>query len=663
MKVDSEINRPCFYSSAQTLRNLTIVNSGHHGKGVQHRAGTRKKLSPGNVIMHCRVSSTCLVILTDLKLAFSISFLLLIGLLCSCKQFTGNEPQAGITVSPTAGLVTTERGGSAQFTVVLNTQPTAGVIIGLSSSDITEGTVSPASLTFTSSTWTEPQFVAVAGVDDTLADGDQVYSILISPAVSNDASYDGLDVEDVSITNIDDDSAGFIMEPTTGLMTTEGGVSDSFTIMLNKRPVADVAIEISSSDATEGAVTPAKLTFTPDNWDLQQTATVVGTDDSLADGIQTYVILTAPVSSADEQFNSLNPPDVGVVNIDDEECIAAGYEHTVALKSDGTLWTWGLNTDGQLGDGTNVNKNIPTQVGNDIDWAAVSAGDRHSVAIKTDGTLWAWGQGSLGQLGTGTWGSTNTPSSVGSSNDWSFVAAGGSHNVALKTDGTLWSWGFNIYGQLGDGTTNDRSRPKKIGLDTSWISVAAGTYHTVAVKVDGTLWAWGLNSSGQLGDGTSANRYTPRQIGTDKDWIWVEAGQWHTVAAKANGTIWAWGDNQYGQLGDGTAVSKNTPTRIGTDTNWTKVVAGSWHTIACRKDGTLWAWGYNYYGQLGDTTNVSKNVPTQVGLANTWSLLTAGYTYSAAYTVNNSCMTWGENWRGQLGDGTNTDRNAPIQIW
>ncbi len=144
-------------------------------------------------------------------------------------------------------------------------------------------------------------------------------------------------------------------------------------------------------------------------------------------------------------------------------------------------------------------------------WEVVAAGFAHTVAIKTDGTLWAWGYNEYGQLGDGTWEDKNTPTQIGTDTDWEAVAAGDYHSLALKTDGTLWVWGNNGYGQLGDGTTVNKNIPTRIGIDTDWSAIAAGFYHTIALKSDDTLWAWGYNNYGQLGDGT-AWKDSPVQI-------------------------------------------------------------------------------------------------------------------------------------------------------
>ena len=191
--------------------------------------------------------------------------------------------------------------------MVLTSQPTANVVIDLSSSDTTEGTVSPVSLTFTSANWNTPQTVTVTGVNDVVDDGDIAYTIVTAPATSGDPTYSGMNASDVSVTNIDNDTAGFIVTPISGLTTTEAGGRAHFTVVLNTQPSADVTIALSSSNPSEGTVSPASLTFTSDNWNMPQTVDVTGVDDALDDGDIAYTIVTAAAVSADPGYNGLEP--------------------------------------------------------------------------------------------------------------------------------------------------------------------------------------------------------------------------------------------------------------------------------------------------------------------------------------------------------------------
>ena len=344
--------------------------------------------------------------------------------------------------------------------------------------------------------------------------------------------------------------------------------------------------------------------------------------------------------------------------------VTAGDHHTLAIKSDGALWAWGWNEDGELGDGTMVGRHSPVRIGSDCSWEHVAAGTFHTVATKSNGTLWVWGNNDYYKLGLG-YGQGNeeySPVQVGTDSNWEQVAAATFHTVATKSNGTLWAWGWNEDGQLGDGTWIDRDSPVQIGSASNWEQVAAGQAHTVAIKSDGTLWAWGENGYGQLGVVGTTDRPFPVQVGTDSNWEQLAAGAFHTVATKSNGTLWAWGRNDLGQLGDGTTTERHSPVQIGSASNWEQVAAGQAHTVAIKSDGTLWAWGWNMCGELGDGTTVRRHSPVRIGSDCNWEQVAAGALHTVATKSNGTLWAWGENGYGQLGDGTTTERHSPVLI-
>jgi alpha-tubulin suppressor-like RCC1 family protein len=309
------------------------------------------------------------------------------------------------------------------------------------------------------------------------------------------------------------------------------------------------------------------------------------------------------------------------------------YEGVVATKTDGTLWSWGRNVYGQLGDGTTIDKSSPVQVGTLTTWSKVAGGAGQFYAIKNDNTLWSWGHNNHGQLGLGNVTSYSSPKQVGALTTWSSISGGLTFGMALKTNGTLWAiGGWNINGELGLGNTTEYNSPKQVGALTTWAYVAAaGAARAVAaIKTDGTLWTWGNGLDGKLGLGNLTYYSSPKQVGILTDWLTITCGYAHAVAAKTDGTLWSWGINVSGQLGLGNTVSKSSPNQIGALTTWLKVTARYQQSFSIKTDGTLWAWGLNNAGQLGLGNLVDKSSPNQVGALTTWTFVSKGETGTVA---------------------------------
>lgn len=344
----------------------------------------------------------------------------------------------------------------------------------------------------------------------------------------------------------------------------------------------------------------------------------------------------------DSAFAQQNTP-VSIGSLTNWKQMGGDFRTTHGIKSDGTLWGWGENSGGQVGDNTTVLKSSPVQIAGGGVWSFVSHGGRnHSVALRTDGTLWGWGQNGAGQFGDGTITTRSAPVQIGQLTTWIQADAGGGHSAMINLTGQLWVCGYNNSGQLGDGTgggTNGwKSSPVQVGSLTNWKQVSCGYRFTAAVKTDGTLWTWGANDYGQLGNngsGTGANyRSSPVQV-AGTNWKYVSAGWYQVLALKNDGSLWGWGKNDQGALGDGTLTNRSSPVQIGSLTNWKQISCGYQHAVATKPDGTLWAWGRNAVGQVGNPVQSFYSSPIQIGTLTNWK-------YANACTHHTHAVNFGD---------------------
>jgi alpha-tubulin suppressor-like RCC1 family protein len=340
----------------------------------------------------------------------------------------------------------------------------------------------------------------------------------------------------------------------------------------------------------------------------------------------------------------------------------------------GSLWTWGRNQYGQLGDNTITNKSSPIQtISGGTNWTLISTTNGTTChAIKSDGTLWGWGDGRIGGMGNNTVIKYSSPvQTVSGGTNWKQVESFSSQ-AAIKTDGSLWTWGYGNPGTIGDGASTSRSSPVQTTFATNnWKQVSVtggGGGNVLAVKTDGTLWGWGYNSYGSLGIGSinasGVNPVnSPVQIGANTNWRKASIGWSIGSGIKTDGTLWIWGYNNYGQLAQGTTTNnRSSPIQVGTNVNWKEVSAGTKDCFAIKTDGTLWVWGRNNYGQLGtnDTTHRSSPVQTVAGGTN-WKQVSNYSGGVAAIKTDGTLWTWGFNLFGQLGTNDRTDRSSPVQ--
>lgn len=355
--------------------------------------------------------------------------------------------------------------------------------------------------------------------------------------------------------------------------------------------------------------------------------------------------------------------------------IATSDSHTLALMADGSVWAWGYNRSGLLGDGSTETRLAPVFVGRDF--VAVGAGRFSSYGVKSDGTLWAWGANGRGELGDGTTIDRLRPVRIGE--QFAAVAAGWYSAVGLKRDGSVWTWGANVFGTLGNGRLDPHvvSTPQPIG--TGFSAVHTSMSHVLALKPDGSLWVWGANHAGALGTGDFEPRAVPTAIGSG--YRTVSAGEDFSLAIKQDGSLWAWGWNAYAPLGlgrSGTAKDPNAtdatmfrtrPERVA-GKNYVAITNGSYHAHALTADGRLWGWGMAAWGAVGD--GLADSDPDGTGrlvfepkpIADGFWILTNGGGNNNGFGIkwDGTVWAWGANAGGQLGDGTTQDSLAPKPI-
>ncbi len=354
--------------------------------------------------------------------------------------------------------------------------------------------------------------------------------------------------------------------------------------------------------------------------------------------------------------------------------VATGYFHACALRSDKTLWCWGLNTSGQSGTGlTDAWFTRPASPSGASDWVDVGLGETYSCALTSSGQIFCWGSNTFSVFGDGTTTSKSSPSlGGGGASDWASFEAGRLHVCAIKTNGKGYCWGRNTSSQLGDGTKDNNAdgnadnelSPVEIAGGRTWLALSGGNEHSCGVTTNHEIFCWGLNSSYQLGDGTTTERQAPVQVGLANDWASVEAGAATTCAVKMNGERWCWGTNSSGQAGDGTTTTATMPKRVDQDADWLRV-SESPDAFGCgtRTDGRIFCWGDGSVGQTAQPTQLAiSTTPLQVGIDAGWKDLAVGSRFACGIKASGELACWGSTSRASTGAGFASDRLEPAFV-
>ena len=328
--------------------------------------------------------------------------------------------------------------------------------------------------------------------------------------------------------------------------------------------------------------------------------------------------------------------------------VSAGW-HSFAVKADGSLWGWGENVGGRVGDGTSTTRYAPVKILTGIKSVSAGSDNSNPFALDTNGTLWTWGGGTT---------PGNLPAKFAGITGVVDVNVGfGNLVVALKSDGTVWAWGYNVHGEVGNGTVGGSySTPQQVTGLTGITAISSSWTHSLALKSDGTVYAWGRNQYGQLGDGTYNGRASPVSVSGLANITSIAAGGYHSLAVKTDGTVWAWG-----RAGSGTPTETLTPIQVSGLANIQTVAAGDYHSMALKTDGTVWCWGNGSSGSLGNGTWGGSASPVQSNITGVQKI--AGGHHTSFAIKSGSLWAWGNNGgQPRLGDGTNINRSSPVKI-
>lgn len=350
--------------------------------------------------------------------------------------------------------------------------------------------------------------------------------------------------------------------------------------------------------------------------------------------------------------------------------VSAGAAHSLIIDSEGSVWAWGNPTNGVLGIGDTGREKykLPTKIEGFTDVIAVSAGYNSSLGLKSDGTVWAWGT----DLGDGKrYSESDVPVQVKGLENVIAISTGGSHSMVLKEDGTVWAWGRNKWGNVGNGSKSDVYQPVQVNKLKDVKAIAVGREHSLALKNDGTVWSWGANKFGQLGNGYNEDKTAPVRVSGLEDVVSIAAGDYHSVALKSDGTVWTWGSNGYGELGNGRSdngenVSQhvNKPIQI-PNLDHVDAIAktnGFWTTVL-KDDGTVWGWGRNYEELIfGDTRGIIGS-PHQIPEINDAVAVSSGSGHSLVLKNDGTVWAWGNNWGSKLLGNEDIEHNSgPVEV-
>jgi alpha-tubulin suppressor-like RCC1 family protein len=424
-----------------------------------------------------------------------------------------------------------------------------------------------------------------------------------------------------------------------------------------------IAPSVKVADAFGNLISGLAVTFTPSDG-----GTAVGSAISDAEGIARLTAWRLGYNPGSQTLTGSTPggPQV-VLNATAVHLpvisITPGGAHSCAIGADHQARCWGDNTVGQMGVGGAITgDSVPVVVNSAITFDSVVTGLAHSCGLNSAGAAWCWGINSNGELGNGGSAASAVPSPVAGGLLFKQISASASHTCALDLSGKAWCWGNGGNGRLGDGATTLRRSPSAVAGGHVFTSISAGTAHTCGLRVDAAILCWGSNASGRLGDGSLDQHPVPALVNSTAQFVDVSAGGTFTCAIDNAGAIWCWGANASGQLGDNTTTQRSVPTLVAGGRVYTRISTGTSHACAVTAQSSAFCWGENSGARLGDGTGTDRHVPTAVFGSLSLAEITAGDLTTCARTTGGSAICWGSNGSGQLGDGTTAGKAVPVGV-
>ena len=561
-----------------------------------------------------------------------------------------NSPNGSVATISSSGLVT----GVAQGTVIVTA--TSGGIVG---SDTVMVTPAPVATVTINAGGTQLGIGATMQLSATLRDAQG--NVLVRPIqwTTSDPSFATVS------------PSGFVTGTGAGaalIIATSETVSDTLTLDVVFEAVASVTVDPAAITVGAGLA-------------VQLAATVVGTSgDTLINRLVTWSSSAPAIASVDGNglvtghaagsatITATSESIDGNADVTVQVNLAfpaldGGYSHTCSLTSNGVTYCWGLNTDGQLGNGAvNNGSAVPIRVSGNVTFASLYPGGVQTCALTAAGAAWCWGSNQSGQLGTGDTVSSPVPVPVSGGLVFAQVSGGFAHVCGLTTNGSAYCWGSNIYGELGNGNTTQRSVPTLVSGGHQFVTLSARGAHSCGITTGGETYCWGRNAQGELGDGTRTNRTVPVLVQGSNTFTSLTTGARHTCALTAAGAAWCWGENAQGQIGDGTFDDRLTPVLVNGSIVFQQVKARGTHICGIEANGTAWCWGENHKGQLGDGTMVDRSAPTLVTGGYSFTDVSSGADFSCGVTNSTTLYCWGDNVSGQLGNGSFADSSVPVKV-